>query len=120
MLDVIDNEGLQHHAKTVGDYYQQQLRELSKSHPCIGDVRGSGLFIGIDIVKPGTSVTDRALASHIKNFLRSNHILISTDGPDDSVLKTKPPMCFNRANVDQVVDQIDKAIKVFGDRKPRN
>ncbi|MDW3190776.1 MAG: aminotransferase class III-fold pyridoxal phosphate-dependent enzyme [Cytophagales bacterium] len=113
VLDVIENEGLQHHARTVGDYYQQQLRELSKTHPCIGDVRGSGLFIGIDIVKPGTTGTDRALASHIKNFLRSNHILISTDGPDDSVLKTKPPMCFNRANVDQVVDHIDQAIKVF-------
>lgn len=114
VLDVIDGEGLQQNAKDVGDYYQQQLLELSKIHPYIGDVRGSGLFIGIDIVKPGTTETDRELASHIKNYLRSNHILISTDGPDDSVLKTKPPLCFNQHNVDQVVDHIDQAIKMFG------
>lgn len=113
VLDVIETEGLQQQAQVVGDYYQKQLRELSKTHPCIGDVRGAGLFLGIDIVHPGTTATNRALASHIKNSLRNNFILISTDGPDDSVLKTKPPLCFNQSNVDRVVDQIDKAIRSY-------
>lgn len=113
VLNVIEAEGLQKNALEVGRYYQQQLRDLAEVHPCIGDVRGAGLFIGVDVVKPGTLETDRKLASHIKNDLRRNHILISTDGPEDSVLKTKPPLCFNQANVDQVVHQIEKAIKSF-------
>lgn len=113
VLDVIEMEGLQQQAQQVGKYYQKQLHELSKTHPCIGDVRGAGLFLGVDIVQPGTKATDSALAAHIKNSLRQNFILISTDGPDDSVLKTKPPLCFNQSNVDRVVDQIDQAIKSY-------
>ncbi len=113
VLDVIEKEDLQQNARDVGKYYQRKLLQLSDSHPCIGDVRGAGLFIGIDMVKPGTLETDRQLAAHIKNDLRRNFILISTDGPDDSVLKTKPPLCFDKSNVDQVVDRIDQAIRTY-------
>ncbi len=115
VLEVIDAEGLQQQAKEVGQYYQQQLQQLATTHACIGDVRGAGLFLGIDIVRPGTVETNRELASHIKNFLRRNFILISTDGPDDSVLKTKPPLCFTASNVDHVVEHIDLAIRSFSD-----
>ena len=111
VLEVIEQEGLQQQSKAVGDYYQQQLQLLAAEHPCIGDVRGSGLFIGVDMVKPGTTETDRALASQIKNYLRQQHILISTDGPDDSVLKTKPPLCFTRRDVDEVVGRIGEVLR---------
>lgn len=114
VLDVIETEGLQQQAREVGNYYQEQLRDLAKVHSYIGDVRGAGLFIGIDIVNPGTTETNRKLAAHIKNELRKNNILISSDGPDDSVLKTKPPLCFDKNNVDQVVDQIDQVIRSYG------
>ncbi|MDT0539791.1 aminotransferase class III-fold pyridoxal phosphate-dependent enzyme [Croceitalea sp. P059] len=107
VLEVIEEESLQENAKEVGDYYQQELKKLQQKHAVIGDVRGSGLFIGIDIVHAGTKNTNYELAQHIKNELRQKHILISTDGPDDSVLKTKPPLCFTKANVDTVVSAIN-------------
>ncbi len=107
VLDVIEKEALQQNAKNVGDYYQQLFRELQRDFECIGDVRGSGLFIGVEIIKNAqTLATDRELASNIKNHLRQHNILISTDGPDDSVIKSKPPLCFSRENAEQVVNQI--------------
>ncbi|MBO6524734.1 MAG: aminotransferase class III-fold pyridoxal phosphate-dependent enzyme [Balneolaceae bacterium] len=111
VLDVIQKEELQKNAKEVGDYYKRLFRELQKEFPCIGDVRGSGLFLGIDIVKRGTKEPDTELAHHIKNGLREKHILISTDGPFDNVLKTKPPLCFNKNNADKVVETIASILK---------
>ncbi|PZX52118.1 hydroxylysine kinase /5-phosphonooxy-L-lysine phospho-lyase [Algoriphagus ratkowskyi] len=111
VLDVIAEESLQENAKEVGNYYLGLFRELKKKHACIGDVRGSGLFIGVEIVKPGTTEPDTALASHIKNEMRNRNILISTDGPHDSVLKTKPPLCFTKENALTVVENIDMILK---------
>lgn len=110
VLEVIEEEALQENAKEVGDYYQAALRKLQEKHPVIGDVRGSGLFIGIDIVHPKTKDTNHELAQYLKNELRNQNILISTDGPDDSVLKSKPPLCFTKANVDTVIQKIDKIL----------
>lgn len=106
VLEVLEEERLQENAKAVGDYYQRQLNELQQQHACIGDVRGSGLFIGIDIVKEGTKTPDTNLAQHLKNELRNRHILISTDGPHDNVIKSKPPLCFSKENVDEVVNTL--------------
>lgn len=110
VLETIEKEGLQENAKVVGDYYQQELSKLRAKHPAIGDVRGSGLFIGIDIVHPNTKRTNRELANYLKNEMRNRHILISTDGPDDSVLKTKPPLCFNKDNVDTVIATLNELL----------
>ncbi len=111
VLDVIEKEGLQKNAKEVGNYYKNLFRKLQKEFSCIGDVRGSGLFLGIDIVKPGTTEPDTELAHHIKNGLRERHILISTDGPYNNVLKTKPPLCFNKVNAEKVVETIRELLK---------
>lgn len=113
VLDVIEEESLQQNAMEVGNYYLSLFRELKATHHCIGDVRGSGLFIGIEIVKPGTKDPDPVLATHIKNELRKNHILISTDGPYDSVLKSKPPLCFTKANAKTVVDRVKKILELY-------
>jgi 4-aminobutyrate aminotransferase-like enzyme/aminoglycoside phosphotransferase (APT) family kinase protein len=111
VLEVIEEEGLQANAKMVGDYYLDLFRKLKKDHSCVGDVRGSGLFIGVELVKPGTIDPDSELASYIKNELRNRNILISTDGPNDNVLKTKPPLCFTKENAVQVVANIDAILK---------
>jgi 4-aminobutyrate aminotransferase-like enzyme len=74
-------------------------------------VRGSGLFIGVEIVKDTNMEPDTELAAHIKNELRNNNILISTDGQYDNVLKTKPPLIFTKENAEQVVDTIRKILK---------
>ena len=119
VLDVINQEQLQSHAHEVGTYMMNQFRQLSERYTCIGDVRGSGLFIGVDIVKNHESRdTDRELASMIKNEMRSRNILISTDGPDDSVIKIKPPLCFTKANVDHVIEHF-KYINSYLDKDYR-
>lgn len=113
VLEVIEEEHLQENAKEVGDYYKSLLIELQDRHKCIGDVRGSGLFLGVEIVKEGNQETNRELAHHIKNELRNRFILISTDGPDDSVLKTKPPLCFTKENAKEVVDAMDEILQDY-------
>lgn len=110
VLDVIEEERLQENAHKVGQYYQKCLHELQQHYPQIGDVRGSGLFLGIDIVKPGTTAPDTALAQHIKNTLRERHILVSTDGPADNVIKSKPPLCFTKGNAEEVVANIGEIL----------
>ncbi|SMD42958.1 hydroxylysine kinase /5-phosphonooxy-L-lysine phospho-lyase apoenzyme [Aquiflexum balticum DSM 16537] len=110
VLEVMEEEGLQENAKVVGNYYKSLFLELQKNHDCIGDVRGSGLFLGVDLVKPGTKEEDPLLAKTIKNKLREQFILISTDGPKDSVLKTKPPLIFTKENALQVVEEMSKAL----------
>jgi len=90
-----------------------QLKNLQKIYPCIGDVRGSGLFIGIEIINDSNGQPDTKLAQHIKNELRDRHILISTDGPHDSVLKTKPPLCFTKDNASEVVAAIEVILKSY-------
>lgn len=110
VLNVIEAEGLQENARVCGAYYKSLFYELKNKHECIGDVRGSGLFLGIELIdefsKPNT-----ILAKRIKNELRKNHILISTDGPFDNVIKTKPPLVFNRENALRVIEEIDQFLK---------
>ncbi|NNJ89774.1 MAG: aminotransferase class III-fold pyridoxal phosphate-dependent enzyme, partial [Eudoraea sp.] len=95
VLEVIEEEGLMEHAKITGDYLKDELWGLQKSHSVIGDVRGYGLFLGLELNgSKGEPLTE--LAFVLKNKLRENHILVSTDGPNENVIKIKPPLSFNR------------------------
>jgi 4-aminobutyrate aminotransferase-like enzyme len=77
----------------------------------LGDVRGSGLFIGFEFVKNRfTLEPDTALAQKVKNDLREKFILVSTDGPFDNVIKSKPPLCFSTENVDEVISSMDNIL----------
>jgi len=108
VLNVIEEEGLQEHANKVGSYLMNSLNELQTKYPEILDVRGSGLFIGVEIGGSNTK-----LATSIKNGLRENHILIGTDGPGDSVLKIKPPLTFNTIDADKLVLHIQTQLQHF-------
>ena len=109
VIDVIEQEKLQENAHTTGLYYKSLFTELKNKHHCIGDVRGSGLFLGIELIdEVGNS--NPKLAQLIKNELRKRHVLISTDGPYNNVIKTKPPMIFTKENALQVVEEIDRVI----------
>jgi len=111
VLEVIEEEELQENAKTVGDYYKSLFMNLQEKYKCIGDVRGNGLFLGVEIIKENSIKPDTELAHLIKNQLRDRNILISTDGPFDSVLKTKPPLCFTKENALLVTTQIEKILE---------
>ena len=112
VLKVLEEEKLQENSEKVGNYYISQLKKLQTTHECIGDVRGAGLFLGVDIVKErATKEPDTLLANFIKNEFRRRKILLGTDGPFNNVIKTKPPLCFSKDNVDQVVSTLDEILR---------
>jgi 4-aminobutyrate aminotransferase-like enzyme/Ser/Thr protein kinase RdoA (MazF antagonist) len=95
VLDVVQHERLQEHAQAVGASLLNRLRALSETHPLVGDVRGSGLFIGVELVKSRETLEPAtAEASEIANRMRHRGILLGTDGPFANVLKIRPPMPF--------------------------
>ena len=96
----------------VGNYYLKQLMGLKSQFKSIHDVRGSGLFLGVELVSTDCKPNSN-LASFIKNKLRESKILIGTDGKYNNVLKTKPPLCFTKENVDEVIQRIEEAINKF-------
>ncbi|WP_425237169.1 aminotransferase class III-fold pyridoxal phosphate-dependent enzyme [Ulvibacterium sp.] len=107
VLQVIQEEKLQEHAKKVGYYLQSLLIELQREFLEIANIRGMGLFIGVELLdKKGNPNT--MLAHRIKNELRENYILIGTDGPHDNVLKIKPPLSFSEKDADLLVYQLHK------------
>ena len=114
VLQTIREEGLQENALTVGRYLMEGLASLSGRYPAIGDVRGSGLFIGVEIVAdPATKTPDAALTTRIVNGLRERRILISASGPQANVLKIRPPLVFSRENADMLVDGLAEVLKAL-------
>jgi 4-aminobutyrate aminotransferase-like enzyme len=104
VLDVIEQEALQANALDVGAYLMAGLRDLQRRHPLIGDVRGLGLYIGVELVlDPETMEPAGDHASYISNRMRDYGVLISTDGPFHNVLKLKPPIIFSRSDADHLV-----------------
>ncbi len=110
VLEVLKEEQLPQNAQLTGEYFMAQLRNLQKEFSTIHEVRGQGLFLGVELRDPKGRPHTR-LAQKIKNELREKHILISTAGPYDHILKSKPPLCFDKANVDQVIDRLYQSLK---------
>lgn len=115
VLDVIQQEAMQQHAKAVGDYLMEGLKALMYKYPIISDVRGHGLFIGAEMVRDRTTKEPAVpeidmVVEHIK----SRGYLLSTDGPLHNVLKIKPPLPFNRQNADELVHYLDEALATLG------
>jgi len=102
VLDVVRDEGLQQHALEVGTHLKARLSELRR-FPVIGDVRGLGLFLGVEFVRDRESMEPAAAqAEYVVNRMRDRGILLSTDGPHHNVIKIKPPLPFTRADADRL------------------
>jgi len=111
VLDIIEDEGLQKHAAEVGAYAVERCEKELMKYPFVGNVRGYGLFFGIEIVTDKDSMAPHTkLADEIYCKMRNLFIIISTDGPYDNVLKMKPPMCFTKENVDELVKALDEVM----------
>jgi 4-aminobutyrate aminotransferase-like enzyme len=88
------------------------LRGLQDEHAVIGDVRGSGLFIGVELVKDRDTLEPaQKEASYIVNRLREHRILIGTDGPFDNVLKIRPPLCFTREDASYLLHRLAAVLR---------
>ena len=112
VLDVLEEENLQQNAFEVGNYFKQELLKLQMQNDCIGNVRGMGLFLGVEFVKDfNTKEPATQLAAYIKNELKDNFVLTSTDGPYDCVLKIKPPLCFSKKNVDEFIYKLNEILE---------
>ena len=112
VLDVVERDGLQQHAHRVGAGLLGELRELATRHASIGDVRGSGLFIGVELVRsPETLEPAAAEAAYVVNRMREEGILLGTDGPFANVLKIRPPMPFAEADADALVRAMGRVLE---------
>jgi len=101
VLDVLRNEHLQRNALEVGTGWIAQLRALQSASALVGEVRGAGLFLGIDLVsEPSTRAPAPAQASYVINRLRDCGILAGTDGPHHNVIKLRPPLLFCESDAD--------------------
>ncbi len=112
VLDIIEEEGLQANALEVGGYLLEGLRALAPDHPVIGDVRGMGLYVGVELVLSRDTLEPGGhQASYVANRMRDHGVLISTDGPLHNVLKIKPPLVFTRENADYLLHCLGKVLK---------
>lgn len=110
VLRVLDEEQLARNAEHTGAYLLAGLQTLAADYPLIGDVRGVGLFIGVELMTADGSPATRH-AARIVNGLRDRRILIGSDGPDDNVLKIRPPLCFERADADHLLDGLNDVLR---------
>jgi 4-aminobutyrate aminotransferase-like enzyme/Ser/Thr protein kinase RdoA (MazF antagonist) len=116
VLDVIDDERVLDRVHRTGGTMRAALRDVAVRHPAIGDVRGVGLAVGVEIVRPGGTQPDRPAAIAIRDRLRSRGVLVGTTGRAGNVLKIRPPLAFTDSEVPVLVDALDATLAEQSDR----
>ncbi len=112
VLDVIDEDGLQENSRVVGGRLKVGLQKLSKEHNIIGDVRGMGLMLGVELVRDrGTKEPAKQEAMEVLEATREMGMLIGKGGIDNTVLRIKPPMCITAADADFALDVFNESFK---------
>jgi alanine-glyoxylate transaminase/(R)-3-amino-2-methylpropionate-pyruvate transaminase len=114
-LEVVDAEGIQANAKAVGGHLKERLFELQERHELIGEVRGLGLMLGVELVRdrqtkePATAETARLL-----ELAKERGLLLGKGGLSGNVLRIKPPMCVTKTDADFLADCLDEVMDVVG------
>ncbi|WP_025126657.1 aminotransferase class III-fold pyridoxal phosphate-dependent enzyme [Pseudomonas sp. PH1b] len=112
VLEVIERDKLKLNALTIGNYLLEGLRKLQQRYDAIGDVRGLGLFLGVELVTDRqTKIPATGLAKKVADGARERGILIGTEGPHDNVLKMRPSMIFSQANADFLLEVLDESFQ---------
>jgi len=116
VLDVIEKENLQQNALDIGQYLVDGLRKLAEKYESIGDVRGTGFFLGLELVEDrDTKTPATALTKSIVNDLRNRGLLTGSIGPNANILKLRCPMVFSRENADYALGTIDASLAAMSE-----
>jgi 4-aminobutyrate aminotransferase-like enzyme len=110
VLRTVKQEGLQENALKTGEFLKEELLTLSKRFPILGDIRGQGLFLGVELVDQNLHPLPEQ-ATYLVNRMKELGILMSTDGPDHNVLKIKPPMIFTRDQGRELITALGLILK---------
>ncbi len=112
VLDVLEQEGLQERAASVGAKLRLSIEDLARQHPLIGDVRGAGLFIGVELVRDRSTLEPAPKeAAAVVNRMRELGVLVGVEGPHANVLKIRPPLVFDENHALQLTDALDQALR---------
>jgi 4-aminobutyrate aminotransferase-like enzyme len=111
VLETIEGEKLQQNALEVGDYLLAGIERVAQRFKRVGDVRGKGLYIGVELVTDRKSKKpDRAAATRVVDMLRERNVLVGIAGPYGNVLKIRPPLCFGRDHADLLVTSLTQSL----------
>jgi alanine-glyoxylate transaminase/(R)-3-amino-2-methylpropionate-pyruvate transaminase len=117
VLDVIDEDGLQENSRVLGARLKTGLQKLQRTHPLIGDVRGMGLMLGVELVRDRARKTPaKEETLDVLEAAREMGVLIGKGGLDGNVLRIKPPMCITAADVDYALEVLDQALSRANER----
>jgi 4-aminobutyrate aminotransferase-like enzyme len=112
VLDVIEKENILQNVNQVGAQLRAGLMALSRKHERVGDVRGKGLFYGVEMVRDRKSLEPaKEEAQGIREHLRDNGVLLGTTGPLDNVIKIRPPLVFSGSNAVELLEKLELAIE---------
>jgi 4-aminobutyrate aminotransferase-like enzyme/Ser/Thr protein kinase RdoA (MazF antagonist) len=115
VLEVLEEEGLQQNAARVGASLARGLRELQSRHALVGDVRGSGLYLGVELVRDrGSLEPATAETAYVVNRLRERGVLTGSDGPFHNVLKLRPPLVFSEGDAALFLQVLDDVLQEDG------
>ena len=110
VLETMKTDHLMQNAETTGLYFHQELIELAEKYDLIAEVRGKGLFLGVELIDPIGKEPATKKTAEIVNLLSKNGILVGITGPDSNVIKMRPPMTFNKRHVDRTVENLDETL----------
>ncbi|NER86515.1 aspartate aminotransferase family protein [Moorena sp. SIO3A2] len=114
VLEIIERENIQQNCALVGEYLLKSLQDLQETHECIGDVRGCGLMIGVDLVKNRqTKEPNPELLAQIHELSKDLGLLIGKGGLHRNVIRIKPPLCITKADVDFIIKVLEFALNYY-------
>ncbi|MCQ0090977.1 aminotransferase class III-fold pyridoxal phosphate-dependent enzyme [Roseovarius sp. M141] len=120
VLDIVDDEGLAQNAAAMGARLMTGLKALMARHEAIGDVRGMGLFVGVELVNNRRARSPAtAIAAYVMNRMRESRILMGREGPDDNILKIRPPLTIDAEGIDMILHHLDIVLGETGAQAPQ-
>jgi 4-aminobutyrate aminotransferase-like enzyme len=114
VLDVVEQEHILQNVHDVSNYLGEKLRQLARQFPLIGDVRGKGFFMGLELVRDRSTLEPAVEeAGRVRDAMRDQGVLVATSGPLDNLIKIRPPLVFSRENADLLMKNLEQAFSAL-------